>query len=177
MGLVAVRRKRDDVLIHLLTEVTWRNPLGGRDPILAAEALHQHRILDHDALNTLPRWEGTKWYFPASHMLRADLREVMLEAVPQEAEYKTLCNNYEYRVGLVQHSDGQAGSYRSASGEFVGEGQWTHEEGPFAEEDFHREAARARDDWPWWSVVGNQEAIDAGLLAYREVLEHYQRWG
>lgn len=177
MGLVAVRRKRDDVLIHLLTEVTWRNPLGGRDPILAAEALHQHRILDHDALNTLPRWEGTKWYFPASHMLRADLREVMLEAVPQEAEYKTLCNNYEYRVGLVQHSDGQAGSYRSASGEFVGEGQWTHEEGPFAEEDFRREAARARDDWPWWSVVGNQEAIDAGLLAYREVLEHYQRWG
>jgi hypothetical protein len=175
MGLVAVRRGNDALLLRLLTEPQVRDFDGSSEPQPAAQALHYVKVLDHDMVNAFPRWEPTKWLYPASHMLKSDLREVVQDFIQDETTYKTCFHAVEYRVGLVQNSTkGLAGAYPAAQGEFVGQGQWTTDDGPRPEVAFRKALAKAGDSGPWGSILG--EDLNAHLLTYRETLKGYERW-
>jgi hypothetical protein len=103
MSIVTIDEGRDDFLIELLTHPRWTDPYGRRGPANAAEVLHINRALDGDMINKLPRWEGkVRWLYPQSHFLKTVLQEVVTENGVESTRYEQLCDDVEYRTGLVQ---------------------------------------------------------------------------
>lgn len=180
MGLVSVSRRSDRILPRLLTEPEWYNRFEPNEPYLAAEALHLQRVLHDDSVNQLPRWEGTKWLFPAGKMLREDLREFMAESFASARDYSIAFSNLEYEVGLVQElGSSKPGRYHAASGEFVLESNWINYEDPTlrSEMSFRKIAENAPDDWLWWEIIGGRDRMEEVLQSYRERLRRYRRFG
>jgi hypothetical protein len=177
-GLVAVHLDRDDVLLRLLVEPTWREPLHNRQVEPAFAVLHDYRVIEPDDVNQLPRWSGTGWQYPTSHLLRADLREVLRPLIAEDDQYVQASNRYEYRVALLQHRRQDiTGSYGGAPGEFVGDYRWVGDVEPLMEADFRSAAEKSDHRWPWWSVLGGNDpaALDAALTDFREHLNEIRR--
>lgn len=64
-SLAAVAAGRDDVLIRLLTEPTWREQYSGEQDRPAWDVLHDYRTVNPDAINHFPRWNNTAgWLYP-----------------------------------------------------------------------------------------------------------------
>jgi hypothetical protein len=153
-------------------------PLRNRQLEPAAMALHDHHVLEGDAINQFPRWNGTRWLYPNSHLLRADLREVLRPMISDDEDYKRANDRYEYRVALLQHHlQDIPGAYRSAPGEFLGDSQWTHDDQPLVETDFRATAQQADDQWPWWQVIGGTgiDCLNTALGSFREYLAAVRR--
>jgi hypothetical protein len=175
-GIVAVHTGRDDVLLRLLNEPTWRDHYNSRPRLSSVEALHGYRVLSPDFINSMPRWSGNKWLYPASHMLRADLREILREVLPDEDDYKWVSDRYEYRVAVVQHTTLNGFSQRQATlGAFIGEWQWDADGRPHSEVEFQSAADQADDHWAWWPIVGGPTGIADTLSALRETLQQLRR--
>lgn len=175
IGLVAVHRQRDEVLVQLAHRAGWREPFGARDEEPVFELLHLNRVLDHGVVNAMTRWNGNRWSKPQSHMLRADLAPLLGDLVPAE-RFNDLFDDLEYRLGLLQFADPDGLKYPN-DGEFVGERRWSREGGVYAEQRFRIQASQADESWVWWRTVGGPENLDVVLLKYREKLTAYQRWG
>ncbi len=188
-GIASLVAGRDDVLFRLLTEPAWRDPLT-REQLPAAVALRDYTVAGPDVVNKFPRWSGQGlrpgqgWLYPASHLLRADLREILRSVLPDDEDYKWAQDRYEYRVALVQYylETRPAGLARSTPGEFLGTtvfgggGRWVS--GQLATEtDFGATAAQAGDDWPWWSVVGDPDGMDTTLTGLSQELARMVRPG
>ncbi len=43
----------------------------------AAYIAHPWRVFDNDAANALPRWNNVKFYFAPSHLIRAEIDDVI----------------------------------------------------------------------------------------------------
>lgn len=173
-GSVAVARDRDQVLIRLMTESTWRAPMLADSRISATQALHEWRLFEPDTLREYPRFRA-KWFYPASVLLRQDLREIIAPFMPDQDEYEQACDDYEYRVALLtQMSQSEPGAYQAGLGLFMGEHswEWDHPRRPYAEVAFQTRADRADDTWPWWQVVGGRSRLPGVLAELREYL-----WG
>jgi hypothetical protein len=92
--------------------------------------LHINRELDGDMINKLPRWEGkVRWLYPQSHFLKTVLQEVATENGVESTRYEQLCDDVEYRTGLVQLLTA-AGTPRPNMGEVADERNWTPQSGP-----------------------------------------------
>lgn len=177
-GIVALHAGRDDVLLRLLTEPTWRDRYDARSRRPAVHALHDYDVLGSDVVNAMPRWGGQRWLYPPSHMLRADLREVLRPALPDGDDYTWASDRYEYRVALLQEAESSLlGRSLAAPGEFMGDYQRQADGGPLAEADFQTLADQAAGDWTWWRVVGGREGIADSLARLRRTLEAMRRWG
>jgi hypothetical protein len=175
MGLAALGRGRDRTLLNLATEANWHSPYSPRNSFSpAAQVLHVHRILGHDTSNSLPRWKGTRWIYPASHMLREDLRDIVRDLIPDDARYKMVFDSLEYELGLIQeHTQDAYSAYRANPGEFLGEGQWLPGGEVSAEVTFRKTADREA----WRALLGDGDDFDTQLVEFREVLKSMQRWG
>ncbi|WP_167372266.1 SIR2 family protein [Rhodococcus koreensis] len=177
MGVVSVARNRDADLIRLLLEVEMRDPYRNDLSVPAVHALHVNARLDGEVVNALPRFGGTRWNFPGSHMLKEDLREVLQEFFPDYQGYASAVHGYEYRVGLVQEATKAEGAYRAMSGEYVGEREWKADGSLTAEQEFRKSAAKGARDWPWTGLLGDLKNLEETLLRHREVVSKYKRWG
>jgi hypothetical protein len=173
----------DDVLFRLLTEPTWRDPLN-RDQLPAVTALRDYTVAAADAVNAFPRWSGQRWQYPPSHLLRADLREVLRPILPDDDDYQWANDRYEYRVALAQHhlEPRPAGYARCTPGEFIGTSpfggrQWAADGQLLTEADFRATAGQASDDWLWWAVVGGPAGMDTTLTGLRQELTTMVRSG
>jgi len=178
-GTVAVARDSDQVLIRMMTEPTWRAPMLADSRISATQALHEWRLFDADTLREYPRFTA-KWYYPASVLLREDLREVITPFLPDPEEYEQACDDYEYRVALLtQMSQSEPGAYQAGPGMFMGEVSWEWDQPrrPYAEVAFQARADRADDTWPWWQVVGGRSGLPNVLAELREYLRGMRRFG
>lgn len=177
IGVVTVHRGHDGLLIRLLTEVSGRDSFGNLEPVRVAQMLHMNRVLDANAVNGMPRWSGQQWRYPQSHLLREDLREVLRQFFFADVDYKIATDDYEFRTGLVQETTQDSpGAYRAASGEFVGDGAWTFEGDPRAEQRLWRDAEKEGSRSPWWGIGGSEQSLEAALLAYRDILKHYRQY-
>jgi hypothetical protein len=152
-GVASLVVGRDDVLFQLLTEPTWRDPLT-RDLLPAAVALREYTVASAEVVNAFPRWSGQRWLYPPSHLLRADLREVLRPILSDDDDYRWANDRYEYRVALTQYQlEPRPGGYaRCTPGEFIGTSpfggrQWAGGQ-LLAETDFRAVAGQAGDDWP-----------------------------
>lgn len=180
MSTVAVHRSRDDFLIHLLTTPQWADRFNGFPPASAAHILHMHKVLDGNTVNALPRWGGGSWLYPASHLLRTDLKGILVDYLGTEDRYRSVTDDVEYRTGLVQHLtyENAAGAYRPNPGEFVGEQSWTggSESKPTAEVRFIEQIDRRGPGT--WATLGNDSDWNPDTLdIYREILKSYRQWG
>lgn len=181
-GIASLVAGRDDVLFRLLTEPTWRDPLN-RERLQAVVALREYTVASADAVNAFPRWSGQRWLYPASHLLRADLREILRPILPDDDDFRWANDRYEYRVALTQyHLESRPADYaRCTPGEFIGTSpfggrQWVDGQ-LVTEADFRATAGQAGDDWPWWAVVGGPGGMGATLTGLGEELAGMVRYG
>jgi hypothetical protein len=173
VALAATDRHRDDLLIRVLREPGWRDRFRDDAELPAYIVLHDLRVLDPNAINAFPSWDGTKWHYPQSHWLRATLAPIFVPLVGDEEAYKVLSNRTEYRIAVVQHlGEEVSGSYKPASGEFVGEWAWTHDDDSRWAQDFRRHA-----DPKEWIGGSDPSEFDRTLDALTDTLRHYRRFG
>lgn len=176
IGVTAVRRGREALVIRLSTEVEGRGRMGTSDPIPVAQLLHPNRILEDSWVNAMPRWSETRWHYPASHLLKADTRTVFQDLIPLEQDYVQAFHGFEYRLGLVQQTQQDVpGAYRALSGEYVGEHSWSWDDPPVpvVEVEFRKAIERSRDQ-EWADYLGGTDKFNQTLLDHREVLKPYR---
>ncbi|WP_084182319.1 SIR2 family protein [Mycolicibacterium austroafricanum] len=178
MSIVAVHRDRDELLLYLLTTPQWHSPANSGGPKRTAHVLHMQVVLD-SWIDRLPRWGGGPgWVYPQSHLLRSDLQTIFDGYLTGYDRYRTVCDDVEYRTGLVQELAREQGALRANSGEFVADREWDHGEPtrPYAEIRL-REQIEARGPGPWATLTADGTWDNQELDTYRETLGHYRRWG
>jgi SIR2-like domain len=173
MSIVTINEGRDGFLVELLTRPRWTDPYGRRGPANAAEVLHINRALDGDMINKLPRWGGTSWLYPQSHFLKTVLQEVVTENGVETTRYEQLCDDVEYRTGLVQLLTA-TGTPRPNMGEVASGPSWDAAERPRAENRF-RDALASAGEGAWTPLLGD-DSLDDVLKRYREILKTYIRY-
>lgn len=135
---------------------------------LGASGARRPSPLDSTMVNALPRWGKQTWLYPPSHLLRADLAAVLEETVTTQ-RFQASLDDLEYRVGLVEYLRTTTTQPYPHAGDFIIEERWTSW-GLEAEQRFRRDAERASNSWPWWSLFESPQSMEKVLMAYREVL-------
>jgi hypothetical protein len=133
--------------------------------------LHINSVLNANVINQLPRWYGGRWLYPQSHFLKAVLEELFTENDIDAVRYRTLCDDVEYRTGLVQFLTSAPGALRANSGEFVIEERWRADERPESENRFREDYGRGGG--AAWSPFLASDTLDVVLDQYRELLANY----
>jgi hypothetical protein len=164
MGLFSLRAGRDGLLLRLLQEVTWDEPFSNHEPRSALEVLYLNRVLNDTMVQALPRWGDQSWRYPSSHLIRADLTAVLAETLKTQ-RFEPSLDDLEYRVGLVEYL--QTNAHHPHLGEFI-----LGERGGEAEQRLRRDAARASNSWPWWSLLKSPQSMEEVLAGYTEVLRY-----
>lgn len=178
VGVAATRRGRDPLLIKLATEVMGTVDMGTRIRLPACQIIHPYRVLDKDSVNALPRWNGgSGWTYPLSHLLKADVRTIFEDLIPEASDYEDTFHGYEYRMSLLHESTNAtySGAYRAMPGEYVGERAWSWDDRnvPLAEIAF-RDSGQRNSDWPWVRLLGGEAGYDQALIDHRGVLENFK---
>ncbi len=181
MSIEAVRLGRDEVMILLLTRLRWDSHVEGQRPIPSAGALHLNRVLPDQLVNQSEKWRGKR--YPASHLIKSQLEDFFGEQGVDSALYRSLCDDVEYRTGLVQHllPPEQAGFGGANMGEFADPNSWRPGAGltpdPWAEvpqaERRFRENYSTKTGAAWSNLFGG-ESLDDVLGNYRNLLERYK---
>ncbi|MBO1740738.1 SIR2 family protein [Leifsonia sp. TF02-11] len=171
MGVAGMRRGRDELLIKLATQVEGRDRIGADELMQAAQLLHYRRLADPDWIKKLPRWES-QWLYPSSHLFVTDLRVYFADFIPVDEDFVQAYRDFEYRLGLIQE---RTRGYHAIDGEYVGEWAWDGDV-PRTENALRRELARSGSD-VWSDYYGGTDELEEALIAHREVLVRYQRWG
>lgn len=173
MGMTAIRRGRDDLLLRLATQVEARNIYDSREVVPAAQELHYLRLANEEWIKQLPRWGTTGWLYPASHLFVTDLRAYFHELIPREDDYVGAFHSFEYRLGLIQE---KLPGRHAISGEYAGEPSWDGET-PRMENALRRQAQRNRAvASAWESFFGGSDELEQALMAHRDVLKRHERW-
>jgi len=178
VGVAATRRGRDPLLITLAAEVMGTVDMGTRIRLPACQIIHPYRVLDKASVNALPRWNGgSGWTYPLSHLLKADVRAIFEDLIPDASGYEDTFHGYEYRMSLLHEGTNAAysGAYRAMPGEYVGERAWSWDDRnvPLAEIAF-RDAGQRNSDWPWVRLLGGEAGYDQALIDHRSVLENFK---
>ena len=168
-GIIASQTGRDDVMLALFRRPTWRDPQDPRSVVPALYALDDYRVIDSGHVNAMPRWNGSTLTYPVSHLLRADLHDVIREWLPSFDDYTQACDRYEYRAALARVT--VRIDSRPVEGEFILDYRWVANNGPREEVVFRDEAGQADDDWVWWPLVGGPDGLDGTLLSLRTDLQ------
>jgi NAD-dependent SIR2 family protein deacetylase len=176
MSAVAVAQNRDDLLLRLSTEPTWREVNLGREPKVASDVLHISTILGHDMTNALSRWGegGARWIYPQSHLLR-QLLSPLLANVVRGDRLEDLLDDVEYRIAVAQTASPSSRRYPNA-GEFVGEWKWTPDSGPHAEGRLRNVLTRPSTSESYAVIFGDQEVDDVLLPLRAKLQEQSRRW-
>jgi hypothetical protein len=138
MGLIALHTGHDGLLLRLLTEPQFRDRFDNNGRVSRCTPSIDLNALNPEIVNGLPRWNGQRWLYPMSHLVREDLREPLRGWIPHDTDYKRVFDAYEYRSALLIHAthSNVRGSYRVMAGEFLAEGRWNEEDKARAELDF-----------------------------------------
>lgn len=174
--LAAVAANRDAVLLRLLREPSWRDATWPTSAP-ALDVLFDCRVLLGDVVNIFPSWGGNRWVYPASHLLKEELRLVILPLIGDEDSYIELYHRTEYRTALVQWLAQNKGLQSGPSyGEYIGDQQWRYNEsGPVWEYDFRQHADRGA--WGWAEVAqGEPDPFDEQVAQLGQKLAAARRF-
>ncbi|MDQ0031531.1 hypothetical protein [Arthrobacter bambusae] len=177
IAMIAVSHGREDVFIRAATEPTWRHPTVDRD-LQALLALQDDYVIDYELAKAMPRWEGTRWLYPASQLVSADLENLLADCIGEPSGLETATRRAEYRMALaLQFLFPGPTRPRPCGGAYAGERAWNHSTGANVwEEDFRKFGDR--EAWGWVKVhEGEEDAFDAQLRQLSEVLKQFDRWG
>lgn len=107
---------REDLAGPVLLKPLLRRPTMSEDQS-ACQILNHYVVFHDDNINLLPRLvlPGQQWRYPASHLLRADLDDVLATLDPDNARRSTALSEAEYLFGLAQIAVGD----RACPADFV----------------------------------------------------------
>ena len=175
LGLMAVERGNDALLLRLFTEPSWRDPFGMNEKKPALQTLGDFDVLDFDTVQSFPRWGGTRWFYPLSHYLRWVLREPLRDFAPDDEQYRWLNDRYEYRRAVAEFvRPGRHHWQQSTPGLFIGERSWTSEGRTLAEVEFV-ESVKADGGNPWNGLLEPLGGVDAVAESLRAPLAEMSR--
>lgn len=170
MSIEAVRANRDDVLVELLVRPRWRGAINSSGATSAAQILHQSRVFDDANSARFTRLAGRNWAFPTSHLLRAVLEDFFVDLDVDPARYQQLCDDVEFRTGLVQHlMEEQPGNFNANTGEYLVDSRRT------ATEERFRESLDLNGKAAWASLFADGDT-DSVLDGYGQHLDRYGRF-
>ncbi|WP_242087548.1 SIR2 family protein [Microbacterium lacticum] len=172
ISITATRRNREGLLLTVATEVEGQSHPGFEQRVNAAQLVHYQRLFTDDWAKNLPRWAGSGWLYPTSHLFTTEVRRFFRDLIPDEEDFLAAYRGFEYRLGLIQEF---TPGNRAMSGEYVGETGWRGEE-PQAESALRKQAERGHAA-PWDSLLDGKITLDDALIAHRAVIKRYQRWG
>ena len=121
-GTAAVARHRDDVFLYLATRPKAKSRRTD-DWTQNLIVLYPELLLRSDVVNNLPRTEGKKFY-PASHLLKRDLRPLFADLIPDTQEYDDAFHGLEYRLSLLYQSLRSESYLQPNSGEYLLAFEW-----------------------------------------------------
>lgn len=164
MGLVAISRDREKLIIDLAEKTRGRPGLGLADPEPTATLLHPDSVIS--GANALPRWQGQRWRAPASHLLRYDLRRTFANLIPSKDNYRDLFSAYEYRLALLH---AKLGTYVMHA-EWMGKRSFSQPDSPSAQElEFTRSGdSHGWKHWSWADCFGSQSALEEAMSRVEE---------
>jgi hypothetical protein len=168
-GLAALLAKREEVLLRLFRQPTWRNRLRNDEEMPAVVVLHDHDVLNENIINAFPRWAGTRWIYATAHLLMLELREPLRALEPDDDSYKVLVHGYELRAALAQKL---AGERFAAPGLFISDWQWDRDTGQLRAEIAFRQSG----DLPAWGLTDSLK-LDDVMNELREELKKSRRHG
>lgn len=173
VSVVCVLRGREQLLIDLSTK-TKGVRYDVEERFAGCQILHPHYVLDYYDVRALPRWGGTQWTYPHSHLIKADVRPYFPDL--SDDEFAEAFHGAEYRIGLLQEHEMRVRQhYNAMPGEFVGESGWTYENPPKPKAELRfRDDERHADEWPWVDLLGGHQEYERALHEYRSLLENYQ---
>jgi hypothetical protein len=152
IGVATMKARTEELFIELARNITWQTPFGNKDPEPAAHVLQPDRVLDWESINSFTRWNNTQWQQPPSHLVRADLEDV-IDELTIGGDTSALFDDLEYRHSLlVFGSPGHRG--RPLTGEYRGDRHWGGDKLTAVGQRFRAAAARAGTGWPWWETTG-----------------------
>lgn len=172
ISITATRRNREGLLLTVATEVEGQSHSGFEQRMNAAQLVHYQRLFTDDWAKNLPRWAGSGWLYPTSHLFTTEVRRFFTDLIPDEEDFLAAYRGFEYRLGLIQEF---TPGNRAMSGEYVGEWAWRGEE-PQAELALRKQAERGHAA-AWDSLLDGKITLDEALIAHRAVIKQYQRWG
>ena len=117
----------EDVAVRLLRRPTWTSEVIRQGAELPAwDILSPHRVLDHNGILRLPRFGGNQYYYPASRMLKEDLREPLAILRMKPDDFDKLYKRSEYRFALAGQLFRADVAWTSGppAGEYIGEQEW-----------------------------------------------------
>lgn len=166
-GIAALRRGDDQLLVDLLTIPTAYRHVGIPARRNAADLLNPLDVIDRDLILNLARFDGNRYYYPWSVVLREDLREPMRTLIPSDADYQRLSVRFEYRMAVVEWADGE-GVMLTSTGEFLGE-YALRQTPPWFEQDLRDDIAKADLNGPWERLLGKD--FDTKLTQFTETMK------
>jgi len=153
MGAASIVGRNESLFITLGRDVTWKYPFSGGDDEPAALALRSNEVLDSDTVNQLDRWGGKRWQQPSSHLIRADLYDLLDELTPNREATEQLLHDMEYRHAVLLFT--LYGERHRLPGEYRGDRNWGDGTLAATGQRFRASAARGGAAWPWWTVIGD----------------------
>ncbi|CEI30001.1 SIR2 family protein [Propionibacterium freudenreichii] len=175
MSCVAIRRSREQLVIDLGESPQARSrwwTFASHETDAKAGALLSTTMIPEEWITAMPRWNGSRWIAAQSHMLRQDLRAVLHDVAPDDADYKRLFDAYEFRASLIQlkliHHP-LWGDYLDDPSYFDG----SRGQQPSYEQRF-KQAAQRTEDWPWVDYFGGQEHLDEAVAEIRTYIAGYR---
>ncbi|MCR1981384.1 SIR2 family protein [Cellulosimicrobium cellulans] len=164
MGIIAVAQDRDQLLLDLLTRTRFSDWSRSDISAPAMYWLHDWYALDHDAVKALSRWNGQRWIYPMSPLLREDLRSLLSPYFGSAREYDLACDDYEYLLALIQHLHPDlVRGLGVASGFFMGERQWANMKTSVPGTRLRERLQYLGDSWPLWKLLGGPESATTVL--------------
>lgn len=171
IGVTAIQRGREDLLIQLAMNVEGRKYHNSTEHVPAAQILHYLRLSEEDLINSLPRWEGTRWMYPISHLFMEEVRSYFPDMFSNDEDFKRAYRGFEYRLGLIQE---KTYGMRAIAGEYVGEWAWEGDV-PKAENDLRRRLERFPSSH-WEGFFEGPEQLEQALADQRNILKLYVKW-
>jgi hypothetical protein len=132
--MAAMAAGHEEIIVRLAGEPLWRSVFiqqGEERP--AHEVLHLWRVLDHEIVDGLPRWAGTRYLYPASRLVRGHLAPLANELVGGDDGGERLLSRMEYRMALATKLVQPTKAYytSAAGGEFLGAWPYREAEGGY----------------------------------------------
>jgi hypothetical protein len=123
--MAALLAHHEDVARRIMQEPTWHSIFIDSDnPHAAWDVLSPWKVLDDDQANHFPRFNGQRFYWPASKIVREDLQDVMAPLLAGE-DYEVIHNRAEYRAALAYEFAEHTRFQHVLGGEFILENLWT----------------------------------------------------
>lgn len=167
VGAACIDRDNETLFVNLATRSTWRSPFSTEQtgPDAAIQVLRPDALLNWEDVGALPRWNGTQWQQPPSHLTCTDLTPLLQKLTDDP---QALFHDVEYRMSLIAWKLDRSWTL---GGEFARNLYWANGVVP-AHNRFLGIAAHEGEAWPWWSLLGVRAGeLDALTLA---IAAHHQ---